>query len=125
MINTLPRGVYAYLVELPIVAYQQFGGADFPIFFTYSSGGLSAFPSYLKLVLPAFVKYGSCLLPTLKKKFRFDGPSRTMPTSTAPSIFPAGDVSGKVWSTLITTQQEGLKARLASLLTRACIARAC
>ena len=42
-------------------------------------------------------------------------------TSTAPSAFPAGDVSRKMWSTLITTQQEGIylqKARLASLLTR-------
>ena len=28
-------------------------------------------------------------------------------TSTAPSAFAVGDVSGKVWSTLITTQQEG------------------
>ena len=29
-------------------------------------------------------------------------------TSTAPSVFPVGDVSGKVWSTLITDQQEGI-----------------
>ena len=29
-------------------------------------------------------------------------------TSTAPSAFPASDASGKVWSTLLTTQQEGI-----------------
>ena len=29
-------------------------------------------------------------------------------TSTAPSAFPADDVSGKVWSTLISTQQAGI-----------------
>ena len=56
-----------------IAVYQQFETAPIFPFVAYS-----AFPSYLKLVFPAYVKSGSRLVPTLKKKLRFDGPSRTM-----------------------------------------------
>ena len=91
-----------------IVAYKHFEMAPIFTFFTYSSGRLSVFLSDMKLVLPAYVKYGSRLLPTLKKSFALMALLERWQTSAAPSVFPAGDVSGKVWSTLITTQQEGI-----------------
>ena len=121
-----------------IAADQQFETAPIFPFVTYSSGGLSAFPSYLKLVLPACVKSGSRLLPTLKKSFALTALLERWRTSTAPSVFPVhvGDVSGKVWSTLITTQQKGIyppktcRSKTAKLLRQyigasryACIAR--
>ena len=80
-------------------------------FVTYSSDGLSPFPSYLKLVLQPYVKFGNHLLPCRRKGFTLTAPliiHERARTSTAPSTFPVGDVSGKVWSTLITTQQEGI-----------------
>ena len=76
-------------------------------FVTYSSDGLSPFPSYLKLVLQPYVKSGSRLLHMLKKKpfLKF-----TNDHELAPPLPPflRGDLSGKVWSTIITTQQEGI-----------------
>ena len=89
-----------------MAAYQQIQMVPIFPFVMYNSGRLSAFPCYLKLVLLAYVKSGSHLLPMLKKSFVLMVLLERWQTSTAPSVFPAGDVSGKVWSTLITTQQE-------------------
>ena len=96
-----------------IIAYQQFETVPTFSFVMYSSDGLSPFPSYLKLVLQPYVKTGSRLLPVLKEKLRFDGPSHKLFTNDhelAPPLPPSlrGDLSGKVWSTLITTQQAGI-----------------
>ena len=85
-----------------LVAYQQFRNFSFV---TYSSDRPSLFPSYLKLVLLPYVKPGSCLFPvffTLDHLLIIHEQSQT---STAPSCL---DISGKVRSTLITTQQEGI-----------------
>ena len=78
----------------------------------YNSDGLSSFSSYLKQVLLPYVKPGSRLFPLLKKKLRVWQSSQqfTSDHELAPPLpaFPAGDVNGKVWSTLITTQQTGV-----------------
>ena len=50
--------------------YEQFEAASIFSFATYSSDGLSPFPSYLKVVLYPYVKPGSQLFPVLKKKLR-------------------------------------------------------
>ena len=102
-----------------LVAYQQFETVPIFSFVTYSSDRGSPLPSYLKLVLQPYVKSGS-----RKEKLRaFDcllmihDRSRT---STAPSYLrrAVGDISGKVWSTLISTQQGGIypKSSLGFLL---------
>ena len=94
-----------------IVAYQQFVMAPIFSFVKYRLDGLSTFASYLKLVLLPYVKSGSRLLPLFKKQLCFDDLliiHEGLHTSTAPSAFPAGGVSRKLWFTLITTQQEGI-----------------
>ena len=79
-------------------------------FVTYSSDELSPFPSYLKLVLLPSVKSGSRLFPMLKKAshlaalLNFSNDHDLAPPLPA---FPTGDISRKVWSTLITNQQAG------------------
>ena len=78
-------------------------------FVTYNSDRPSSFPSYLKLVLlePYVTMEADCS----RKSFTFDcllilhDRSRTR---TAPFCLHRGDVSGKVWSTLISTQQGGI-----------------
>ena len=87
-------------------------------FLTYSSDGVSPFPSYLKLVFQPYVKLGSLLIPMLNKKLCLDGlliTHKWSRTSVAPPAFPVGDVSGKV----ILLNRKGFtpKACLASVLT--------
>jgi len=95
-----------------LVAYQQFETVLIFSFVMYSSDRTSPFPSYLKLVLLPYVKPGSRLFPVSKKKLRVRLPFRNSRsiTNLAPPLpaFLMGDVSRKVWSTLITTQQGGI-----------------
>ena len=88
-------------------------------FVTYSSDGLSPFPSYLKLVLQPYVKSGSRLLPMLKKKPALLIIHERSRTSTAPSAFPAGCKVERCGLYLLLLNRKGFtpKARLASLLT--------
>ena len=140
-LKPLSVGVYCSLQAI-------WNSTGFP-FVMYSSGGLSAFPSYVfeastpglceiwkplasyveenALLWRPFLNGGE-LAPPLPSSLRvmyvercglhlwllnrkgFTPKARLASgrTSTAPSIFPAGDVSGKVWPTRITTQQEGI-----------------
>ena len=68
MINTLPRGVYAYLVELPIVAYQQFGGADFPIFFYVQFWRTKRFSKLFEASTPGFCEIWKLLASYVEEK---------------------------------------------------------
>ena len=87
-----------------------------PIFslVTYSSERLSPFPSYLKVVLQPYVNLEAPFSLCSRKSFAFDclliihNHHELAPPLPA---FPVGDVSGKVWSTLITTQQAGIYPR--------------
>ena len=88
-----------------LVAYQQFQNFSFV---TYRSDRPSLFPSYLKLVLLPYVKPGSCLFPVFFALDHLLIIHEQSQTSTAPSCL---DISGKVLSTLITTQQVGYSTR--------------
>ena len=88
-----------------LVAYQQFETVPIFSFYMYSCDIPSLFPSYLKLVLLPYVKPRSRLFPVFNKSFAFDRLLIIHERSPPLPAFPAGDVSGKVWSTLITTQQ--------------------
>ena len=93
-----------------LIAYQQFETFSFVM---YSSDRPSPFPSYLKLaLLPYICKTWKPLVPCVQEKashltafIQF-----TIDRELAPPLpaFPVGDLSGKVWSTLITTQPGGI-----------------
>ena len=85
-----------------LVAYQQFRNFSFV---TYISDRPSLFPSYLKLVLLPYVKPGSRLFPVFFALDHLLIIHEQSQTSTAPSCL---NISGKVLSTLITTQQVGI-----------------